>query len=573
MKLHTRYILLLTGFLFFAGSLTLYGQVEFPGEPRGITGHLKAASVIYTLPPPDPIEIAALKESNRNNFAKPLRFALIRQVNLSPEAHGSWSNEGEMRVWRVHVISPGAYSLGVIFNQYELQPGVKLFVYDPGQKMVKGAFTSGNNKSSGVLPVGHIKGQELVIEMQVPLEMAGYGELEVGSVSHAFLDISHNAGMANCPAGEFGCSQACEIDVNCVEGDDWWRVKPSVVRLYINKSSYSEYCTGVLVNNTAYDGTPYILTAQHCLGRDVYANNTVFQFNYESAECFGDDGPLNMSIAGSDLMTVGDSIDFSLVKLSLEPPGSYKVYYAGWDRSDFQTTPSTTIHHPWGDVKKISFDFEIPSIPAQPGDVPYTDLEDYHYYSFWWIKRWEVGTTEGGSSGGPLFNTGGRLIGTLSGGRAACGDSIGYDAGTDRVIYSLAPNYDDYFARFGMAWDYEEEKGNSLAEWLDPLNSGVGALEGYNPTSVEPVQAMTEKRFQVFPNPASRLFSIVSKNQSSTDASYLILNISGALLTSGVLDHEGRATVDSGAFPPGMYLISVSEQGYREHHKLIVTGQ
>jgi lysyl endopeptidase len=573
MNLHYRHILLLQAFIFLLGSYALHGQVEFPGKPLGINSHLKAASVIYTLPPPDPLEIDALRESNRDNIAKPLSFAIVRQVNLSPEAHGSWSQEGDLRVWRVHLISPGAYSLGAIFNIYKLQPGVKVFVYDPGQARVKGAFTSGNNKSSGVLPVGHIPGQEVVIEMQVPLALNHYGELELESLSHAFLDISHNSLMADCGPGEFNCAQACEIDVNCVEGDDWWMVKPAVVRLYINKTSISEYCTGVLVNNTAYDGTPYIITAQHCIGIDLHAERTVFQFNYESAECFGDDGPLNMSISASELMTVGDSIDFSLVKLSLEPPPSYGVYYAGWDRSDFQTTPGTTIHHPWGDVKKITFDEEIPSIPAQPGDVPYVDLEDYHYFSYWWIKRWEIGTTEGGSSGGPLFNTAGRVIGTLSGGRARCGDSIGYNAETDRVIYNNVFNYDDYFTRFGMAWDYEQEKGNELAQWLDPLGSGLGTLGGYSPTSLEPVQALSEKRYQVFPNPASRLFSIVSKNQAATRASYFIQNISGALLYRGELDHEGRASVDSGTFPAGIYLISVCEEGYCEHHKLIISGR
>ncbi len=572
MKFHTNYIFLLQAFLFFAGSLTTYGQVEFPGAPRGITSHLKAANVIYTLSPPDPLEIDAIRESSRDNFSKAFPFGIIRQVNLSPEAHGSWNYEGDIRVWRVHVISPGAYSLGVIFKQYALQPGVKLFVYDPGQNRVKGAFTSGNNKVSGVLPVGHIPGQEVVIEMQVPLAISDYGTLELESISHAFLDISHRSGPPNC-AGEFNCSQACMIDVNCVEGDDWWMVKPSVVRLLINKT-ISEYCTGVLVNNTAYDGTPYILTAQHCIGTDSHAEGTVVQFNYESAECFGEDGPLNMSVSGAELIAVGDSIDFSLVKLSLEPPASYKVYYAGWDRSDIPATPSTTIHHPMGDVKKISFDEDIPSVPEKQSDVPNgTSWKGFHYFSYWWIKRWDIGTTEGGSSGGPLFNAGGRVIGNLVGGRATCGDSIGYDAETDRVIYNQAFNYDDYFARFGMAWDYEEEKGNELAQWLDPLNSGASALGGYNPTSVEPLQAMAEKRFQVFPNPASRFFSIASKDPTSTDASYVILNISGALLRSGVLDHEGRATIDSGSFPPGMYLISVSEKGYREHHKLIVTGQ
>ena len=572
MKVYIRHILLLQAFFFFLGTTNLQAQLEFPGEPLGINRHLKAASVIYALPPPDPLEIAALQESNRDSYTKALRFAIIRQVSLSPEANGSWSQEGDLRVWRLHLISPGAYSLGAIFSSFELRAGVKLFVYDPGQNRVKGAFTSGNNKASGRLSVGHISGQEILIEMQVPGDMSEYGELELESLSHAFLDLKHQTGYADCGPGEFGCAQDCEIDVNCMEGDDWWRVKPSVVRLYIEKTSFHEYCTGVLVNNTAYDGTPYILTAQHCIGNSFQAERTLVQFNYESAECFGVDGPLNMSIYESELMSVGDSIDFSLVKLSLEPPDSYKVHYAGWDRSDFQTTPATSIHHPWGDVKKISFDYDIPSIPAQAGDVPYADLEEYHYFSFWWVREWDIGTTEGGSSGGPLFNAAGRVIGTLSGGRARCGDSIDYDAETDRVIYNLAPNYDDYFARFGMAWDYEEEKENWLAPWLDPLNSGAGSLGGYNPTSVEPIQALRDERFQIVPNPAKRHFSILAK-QATTTASYVIRNLNGAHLMSGELDYEGRASVDLASFSPGIYLVSVSDGGIWEHHKLIVAGR
>ena len=93
MHLQHRHILFIHALLFLLGSYVLNAQVEFPGKPLGMNRHLKAASVIYTLPPPDPLEIDALKESNRDNFAKPLRFAILRRMNLSPEANGSWSQE------------------------------------------------------------------------------------------------------------------------------------------------------------------------------------------------------------------------------------------------------------------------------------------------------------------------------------------------------------------------------------------------------------------------------------------------------------------------------------------------
>ncbi len=565
MKVRLRHLWVLL--LLLAGNQTLKGQLQFPGTAMGINSGLKAAEVMYVLSPVDPMEVEAEKELNRKSHSKPLRFALERPVNLSPETHGSWSMEGDMGVWRIHVLSPGAYSLGLVFGKYELLPGVKLFVYDPELQQVKGAFTSGNNKASRVFPVGHIPGDELVIELQVPDGMFDYGELELESLSHAFLKTGYGAyHAADCPAGEFGCSQNCEIDVNCVEGDDWWLVKPAVVRVFTT----TLYCTGVLVNNTSYDGTPYILTAEHCLNNQERADLTVFQFNYESPTCFGEDGPLDMSLESATLIAHGDSVDFSLLELVHMPPASYGVYYAGWDRADFQTNATATIHHPFGDVKKISIDEDIPSVPQQPGDVPYSGLEDYHYFSYWWIKRWETGSTEGGSSGGPLFNLDHKVIGTLSGGIASCGDSIGYDIETDRVIYNLAPNRDDYFSRFGMAWDYEEYKGNALKPWLDPLNSGTETLGGYNPTSAEPLKVVSGKRFRVFPNPAGELFHITSKEPIQDRGSFTLLNLSGALLFKGELDGEGRAEIHTANMAPGLYLIHIEVDNYQEHHKLLV---
>lgn len=162
------------------------------------------------------------------------------------------------------------------------------------------------------------------------------------------------------------------------------------------------------------------------------------------------------------------------------------------------------------------------------------------------------------------------MIGTLSGGIASCGDSIGYDIETDRVIYNLAPNRDDYFSRFGMAWDYEEYKGNALKPWLDPLNSGTETLGGYNPTSAEPLKVVSGKRFRVFPNPAGELFHITSKEPIQDRGSFTLLNLSGALLFKGELDGEGRAEIHTANMAPGLYLIHIEVDNYQEHHKLLV---
>jgi len=549
--------------LLFAGMAHVDAQVEFPGKAVGLESHLKAADLMYVLPPVDPLELAAALQENSQSGLKSFHFALERSLDLNPESHGFWDRQGDQRIWRIHVLSPEAVSLGLVFHTFRLEPGVKVFVYDPDMKRIKGAFTSGNNKSSGILSVGHVPGQEVVVEMQVPAGVEDYGILRMESLSHAYKEAGQYGGSTDCPAGEFGCSQACELDINCREGEDWQLTKQSVVRIYTTR----QYCSGVLINNSSYDGTPYVLTAEHCLNRQYYAERSVFQFNYESPSCFGPDGPLDMSISGADLLASGDSVDFCLLELSLLPPDSFKVYYAGWDRSDFQTTPSKTIHHPWGDVKKITSDYEAPSEPKQPGDVPYTDLDDYHYFSYWWIRGWDEGSTEGGSSGGPLFNSDQKVIGNLSGGIAKCGDSIGYDYEKNRVIYNQAFNYDDYYTKLSMSWDFEEEKGNVLKTWLDPGNSGVMVLGGYNPVGVFPEQINPGSQFKLFPNPVVDELHLVNPGMQGP-FDYRMYSLSGALVRSGTL--EGSAeSIPTATLPGGLYVIRVSQAGFSEYLKFV----
>jgi len=116
-------------------------------------------------------------------------------------------------------------------------------------------------------------------------------------------------------------------------------------------------------------------------------------------------------------------------------------------------------------------------------------------------------------------------------------------------------------------------KGNALKPWLDPGNSGVETLGGYNPSSTEPVKTVSGKRFHVFPNPASDLFYISSKEPLQGSGYYTIVNLSGAVLLRGELDAEGRAEIQTTTLAPGLYIVNVGVDAYQEHHKLMVSGQ
>ena len=81
-----------------------------------------------------------------------------------------------------------------------------------------------------------------------------------------------------------------------------------------------------------------------------------------------------------------------------------------------------------GDVKKISVDND-PAVSA-------TYSAEFVSGAFWKILQWEKGTTEGGSSGAPLFDQNHRVVGLLTGGEAVCGRSV-----------------NDYFAKLSVSYN------------------------------------------------------------------------------------------------------------------------
>ena len=52
-----------------------------------------------------------------------------------------------------------------------------------------------------------------------------------------------------------------------------------------------------------------------------------------------------------------NNTDFALMELRNSPAGDSRFSWLGWDRSGNAPTSGTGIHHPSGDVMKISFDY------------------------------------------------------------------------------------------------------------------------------------------------------------------------------------------------------------------------
>jgi len=392
-------------------------------------------------------------DSMRNAFCNipgNTTFAIAREVFLNPGNSGKiiTNREGE-KVWYLKLRSEGAKSLNIIFSKYSLLTGEKVFVYDKMMQSPRGPFTSQNNIPAGMLAIMPVTGEELIVEyhMKAPYDS---NRLELGQLAHDYIGITGRHYYTK--DIYYGSSQPCNVDINCGSGNDWQVEKNSVVRII---AGGTELGSGFLVNNTRQENIAFVITANHVIRTAQNAINSVYVFRYESPYCDGPDGLTEYSLSGAELMAEDMSTDFSLVRLISFPPITYRPYLAGWDVRGIAPDNTVTIHHPSGDVKKITTDMDSPIIST---------FQNLYTNGFWKILRWEEGTTEGGSSGAPLFNEDHRVVGYLSGGEAVCGNSV-----------------NDYFARMDISYDLNSDFYGSLKPWLDPARTGVLVLDGRDP--------------------------------------------------------------------------------------------
>ena len=220
-------------------------------------------------------------------------------------------------------------------------------------------------------------------------------------------------------------------------------------------------CTGSMINNARQDKTPYLMTAGHCITSDPDASSLLICFNYESPYCGGGgssslNGYADQILSGSVLKAHSDSLDFALVQLETIPPAEYRPFYAGWNNSFTVPASAFSIHHPLGDVKKVSVSQTTPTVSSFD--------PDFTANAFWRIGRWSIGTTEAGSSGGPLFNENKLIVGSLTGGTSLCSNPT-----------------DDLFAMFNKQWNHYSSANQQLKAWLDPDNSGITQLKSFSP--------------------------------------------------------------------------------------------
>lgn len=385
------------------------------------------------------------------------RFGHLHDVEYTLENSGQWETltNGD-RLWRLTIYAPLARTINLNYSQYDVPKGAKLHIYNNNRSDVLGPFTHMNENIDGQFATGFTKGEYCTLEYYEPAEVKGQSTIAINGIIHGYKSIPS---LVDDLVRDFQGSGTCNYDVECALSAGWEDQIKSVG--LIMTAGNNRFCSGALISNTAGDCRPYFLTAYHCYSGSVatgQTTNNIYMFNYHSPTpaCPGTpttDGPTNQTVQGATVRAQASASDFLLLELNNNPLDFYDVYYAGWNRANGGATNSVGIHHPDLDVKKFSVDNNAPTSDT------YTTTAETH----WRVGAWEDGTTEGGSSGSPLFDQNKRIIGQLHGGGASC-----FNTGAS-----------DWYGKVWYSWDQNGGgTGVGLASWLDPSSSGSTTIDG-----------------------------------------------------------------------------------------------
>jgi hypothetical protein len=502
MKITTLYFALVLSLTSFAQLNQIQDYHLHPELPKGLMPILAPENSISEL-------LEAQERALNNGRVIPVAILIENQNKLQQKMEWSIDHLGNT-IGRLQIEMKNATGIGLYFSEFFLPLGSRLIFHDGTGNQMLGPYSFTDNIDSGSFSSGLILGSKMVVELFIPKGVETQAKLHLSHIAY-----HRDPNRKNSSSRGFDDSDDCQVNVACKEGDNWSDQKQAVVRILLKVDNFLGWCSGTVLNNTKQDCTPYILTADHCR---ISENGTKaseqdyedweFYFKYESKKCSNPSSENDVTLAkltgctykaSSDNGGEGDS-DFLLLELKNQIPQFYDVFYAGWDANNNAPTSGVMIHHPMGDIKKIS------TYTTQAESSEWDDkVKNTHWKVYWSKTSNGFGVSEGGSSGSALWNQQGRVVGKLTGGASACKTGDG-----------KSPYNPDYFGKLFYSWYvHPDDSTKNVKHWLDASQSARIVIDGIKWPCSEPSLSISETTeennslgFTLMPNPSNGKLTI-----------------------------------------------------------------
>ncbi|MBM3786411.1 MAG: trypsin-like serine protease, partial [Acidobacteria bacterium] len=406
------------------------------------------------------------------------RASVHRGVPERFAAQGQWSRTAEGKLlFRAALRSPNARGLRLHFTDFDIAGG-KVWLYpadNPEDGYFSGPYTGQGPFGDGEFWSDFVEGESVIVEYESNSEALPF---RIDLASHVFVDVvpakpsdsttDRATALGPLPRAALGCHK----DVLCFP--EWNERARSVGRYLFETASGGALCSGAVVKTRNNSGIPYFLTADHCVSNQTEARSVQVFWGFTSVACGG--APRNLrqlpTTLGSTYMAGGSTEqgDFTLLRLDGQLPST--VTFSGWTPDEIGVGTSVTgIHHPAGDYQRISFG-------TRGDDIPSRGRPTRNYYTI----VWREGITEGGSSGSPIFNDEGLIVGMLS---------AGPKPPAGKTECDFAPAF-DFYGRFSTAYP-------TLQAFLEERTTGGGTPPPPPTTSGNTLTNNTPAAFRVGP--------------------------------------------------------------------------
>lgn len=376
---------------------------------------------------------------------------------------GAVRSQAGSTVWSGAISAPGATSLRVHIKELSLPAGSELWLYNRlGEAF--GPYTKIGPNNSGEFWTHTVAGSEALLQVRHQGSIDGlksvYFEIdEVGYLGDRFVPGVMRTATADAAKALCSFNEPCVENASCGGTDQAVNaVRDAVAYMLFRSGGFWYICSGGLLADTDTSSQiPYFLTANHCISREREADTLETTFFYTSA-CGQCDTSTTPATIGADIVSGSKTSDYTLLRLNQPaPPGAA---FLGWNINPVAFADGAGLYrisHPAGAPQAYS-EHTVDTSKGTCSSWPRGN---------WIYSRDVFGATEGGSSGSPVVNGAGQVVGQLSGG-----------CGTD--VYNTCNSTDNATVDGAFAAYYSK-----VAQWLDPATPSCNDSDGdgYNAAS------------------------------------------------------------------------------------------